>query len=200
MFLIPKNSWQAKKTKDKGLGVFAKREIKKGTIIGDYLGKVIKTIEYDLNKDRDGLYLMYYSDQASIYPDLKKPDIHLINHSCSPNCWIYTYCGHTLFFTVRKIKPDEELTISYLLAPKGKCNPCTHVCKCKSKNCTGTMHLTESKYKIWQKSQEIQNKKTKRAAFIYGKNLPRLRSYPKILVSDPIYELLPLFGLNQDCR
>ena len=54
------------------------------------------------------------------------------------------------------------------------------------------MHLTESKYALWQKFQEEQSKKTKRASFKYGKNLPRLRSYPKIVDSDPIYKAIQL--------
>jgi len=155
MFLIKDDFWQVKRTKEKGLGIFAKKGIEAGTIIGDYLGKVIETARYDFNNDKDGLYLMYYTDEASIYPNLKKPGIHLLNHSCAPNCWIYTYQYHTLFFALRNIKPTEELTISYLLSPKGKsCNPCKHICKCNSKFCTGTMHLSKDKYKKWQKFQD----------------------------------------------
>src|ERR1700687_1155673 len=103
MFLLPREFWEIKKTKEKGLGVTARKKINKGTIIGDYLGKVIKTREYDFSKVKQELYLLYYSDQASIYPDLGEPGIHLINHSCAPNCWMYTYKGHTLFFAIRKI-------------------------------------------------------------------------------------------------
>jgi len=131
---------------------------------------------------------MYFTDTACIYPNLKKPGIHLLNHSCSPNCWIYIYCGHTLFFALRDINPGEELTISYLLSPLDEtCNPCTHDCKCKSKSCTGTMHLTQDKYEMWQKFQNRQKKKTKATKIIFGKNLPKLRIYPKINPNNPIY-------------
>lgn len=184
MFLISDDYWQIQKTKEKGYGVFAKKEIKKGTIIGDYLGKVIKTAEYDLGRDKKGLYLMYFTDQTSIYPNLKKPGTHLLNHSCSPNCWIYTFKGHTLFFAIRKINPQEELTISYLLSPKDEnCKDCPHDCKCKSKFCTGTMHLAQDKYEKWQRFQNKQ-KKTKAAKVVFGKNLPKLTTYPKIEIHD----------------
>lgn len=180
MFLISSDSWQVKRTKAKGLGVFTKKEIKAGTIIGDYLGKVIKTAEHDLEKDKGEIYLMYYTDEAAIYPDLKKPGTHLLNHSCSPNCWIYTYRGHTLFFALRNIQPGEELTISYLLDPKDKtCDPCIHACKCNSKLCTGTMHTSQAKYEKWQTFQNSQ-KKTKTQKAVFGKNLSKLTSYPKI--------------------
>ena len=191
MFLIKDDFWQIKATEEKGFGVFAKKEIKAGTIIGDYLGKVIKTAQYDLNRNKNGLYLMYYTDQASIYPNLKKPGIHSLNHSCTPNCWIYTYRGHTLFFALRKINPGEELTISYLLSPLDEnCNPCTHKCKCESNYCTGTMHLTQDKYEKWQKFQNEEKKKNKKAKAVFGKNLPKLSSYPKIIPDNPIYTLI----------
>lgn len=191
MFLIKKDSWQIKKTKEKGYGVFARKKIKTGMIIGDYLGKVIETARYDLDKDKNGLYLMYFTDEASIYPNLKKSGTHLLNHSCAPNCWIYTYRGHTLFFTLKNIDPGEELTISYLLSPNdGACSPCAHVCKCDSKYCTGTMHLPKDKYKSWQKFQEEEKKKTKTAKFTFGKTLPKLASYPKKIPVSPIYTIM----------
>lgn len=188
MFLLKKDFWQIKKTKEKGFGVFAKKKIDAGSVIGDYLGKVIKTAEYDLDKDKDGLYLMYLTDQSSIYPNFKKPGTHLLNHSCEPNCWIYTYCGHSLFFTLREIEAGEELTIYYLLSPKSKnCNSCLHTCKCKSKSCTGSMHLSEDKYQKWQRFQNKEKKKTKIVKFVYGKNLPKLTSYPETIPNNPIY-------------
>jgi len=191
MFLLADDWWQIKATGEKGLGVFAKKEIKAGTIIGDYLGKVIKTAQYDPDRDKKGLFLMYFTDQASIYPNLKKPGIHLLNHSCTPNCWIYTYRGHSLFFALRKIIPEEELTILYLLSPKDKdCDPCTHQCKCESKFCTGTMHMSRDKYDKWQKFQNIQKKKTKTAKTVFGQNLPKLSSYPKKIPNNPIYTLI----------
>ena len=191
MFLIKPDSWEVKRTREKGVGIFAKKEIGASTVIGDYLGKVIRTREYDLKNDKKGLYLMYYSDQASIYPNLKKPDIHLLNHSCRPNCWIYIYKGHTLFFALKKIKPGEELTISYLLSPNdGTCSPCTHICKCNSKHCTGTMHLPKDKYEKWQSFQNSQKKKTKRAKVVFGKNLTKLSFYPKTIPNSPIYQSL----------
>lgn len=192
MFLLKRNYWQIKKTKVKGYGVFAKIEIAAGTIIGDYLGKVLKTAEYDLDSDKNGLYLMFFTDQASIYPDLNTPGIHLLNHSCKPNCWIYTYKDHTLFFTLRKINSKEELTISYLLAPKRKSCilSCLHICRCGSKNCTGTMHLSEEKYQLWQDFQDKENKSNEKVKVVFNKNLPKLPSYPKLIPTNPIYPII----------
>jgi hypothetical protein len=156
MFFISKSYYKIKKTRDKGRGIFAKKEIKAKTIIGEYTGEKIEIEKYDLEKDKEGLYLMFLDDKYAIYPDLKLEDIHLINHSCEPNCWILNSNGKVYFFTLRDIKIGEELTISYLLPPKDKtCDPCNHECKCKSKKCTGTMHLSQTRFKKWQSFQSL---------------------------------------------
>ncbi len=188
MFLISNDFWEIRGAGHKGNGVFTKKKISAGTVIGDYLGTVINIAEYDLENDKKGLYMMSYADQAGIYPDFTKPGLHLINHSCEPNCWMYTYHAHTLFFALREIKAHEELTISYLLSPKDEmCNPCTHDCRCESAQCTGTMHLPKDKYDLWQKFQNSQMKKTKTAPFVFGEDLPKLDSYPTSIPVKSIY-------------
>ena len=193
MFLLGNDYWEVKKTKEKGSGVFAKKEIAKGIIIGDYLGIVLRP--QDAVVDEENFYLMYYSDQAVIAPDLKIPGPHLLNHSCMPNCWIYVYRGHTLLFSLRKIEIGEEMTLSYLLSPKDEtCSPCVHNCKCGSSLCIGTMHLPQEKYEMWQKFQDQESKKTRKARVVFGKNLPKLKVYPKIIPNNPIYEAMCSFG------
>jgi SET domain-containing protein len=154
MFFLPQNFWEIRNTGKKGRGVFCLNEIKAKTIIGEYTGIKIKIEEYDLEKDKDGLYLMFLNDKYAIYPDLEIDDIHLINHSCNPNCWIFNTGKHIYFFALRDIKIGEELTVSYLLPPIGECKPCNHNCFCESDNCSGTMHQTENQYNRWQKFQE----------------------------------------------
>lgn len=191
MILLNEDSWEVKPTKYKGDGLFAKKEIKPGIVIGDYLGKVLRTAEADIPSEKESFYLMYYHDQASIFPDLTKPGIHLLNHSCMPNCAFFTFHGHILFFTLRKIFAGEELTVNYMLSPQDEfCNPCPHICKCESEFCTGTMHLSEDRYLKWREFQESQAKKTKRKRIAYNKDLPPLTSYPKLIPAYPIYNLL----------
>jgi hypothetical protein len=191
MILLKNEYWEVKTTKDKGKGLFARKIIPTGVIIGDYLGKVLRTRDLDMEFMKNNLYLMYYHDQASIYPDLEKDGIHLINHSCSPNCWIYTYKGHTLVFALKEIFPDEELTISYLLAPKGPfCNPCPHICKCGSRSCSKTFHISEDKFRKWRDFQSAREKKDKRARIKYGGELKILPSYPTKIPNDYIKTVL----------
>lgn len=190
MILLDAHSWEVRQTKNKGRGLFAKRDIESGIVIGDYLGKVIRTADAVVD-EQAGVYLMYYSDRAVISPDLTRPGIHLLNHSCRPNCWIYTYFGHTLFFTLRKILAGEELTISYLISPRDEfCNPCVHICKCGSVGCRQNMHMTLENYKRWRKFWDKQVKNTKRVRVRFGTDLPPLESYPEKIAIDSIYREL----------
>ena len=118
-----------KKTSQKGRGVFAKKDIAPGTVIGDYLGKIILNREID--EKTQGLYDMRINDFFSILPDPKKEGVHLTNHSCEPNLGMYEIGIHTIFFALRKIFKGEELLVSYYLGPPEKktCNPCTHECE-----------------------------------------------------------------------
>jgi hypothetical protein len=191
MFLIPNDSWKVKKTAQKGRGIFAARDIAPGTLIGDYLGKVVSPAEENNIDEKDNFYLMYYHDRASIFPDLSQPGVHLLNHSCTPNSWMYTYKGHTLFFTIRKVFKGEELTINYLLSPQDStCAPCTHLCSCEGVICQETMHLGKKKYEAWSAFHDKQMKATKPERIKYGKDLPPLLSYPSSFPDDSVYDLL----------
>jgi uncharacterized protein len=190
MVLLPEDSWEVKDVAGKGRGLFAKKDIPPGTIIGDYLGKIIRPEDEEQYDNDDHFYLMYYHDTASVYPDLSTPGIHLLNHSCAPNTWMYTYYGHTLYFAIRKIFAGEELTVSYLLSPQDKdCNPCTHLCSCNSVICFTTMHLSDERYKAWEKVHDEQAEKTPREEVTYDQMLKPLASYPDSLPDHPIYTL-----------
>lgn len=192
MFLLPQDHWKVKITKHKGKGVFATKDIPAGTVIGDYLGKVIHTKQEEEYEKKHGFYSMYYHDNASVFPDPKTDGIHLINHSCSPNSWMYTYRGHTLYFSTRKIFKGEEITISYLLGPQDKeCNPCTDICKCGSINCSQTMHMPEKHYNAWTSYDTKKGKETKTERIRLNKALPPLSSYPTNI---PDHDIYTLFG------
>lgn len=189
MFFLADNQWEIKKAGKKGRGVFTKVDISPGQIIGDYLGKVVHPADEETIQDESNFYLMWYHDRASIFPDLKKPGIYLINHSCTPNTWMYTYKGHTLFFALRKIFKGEELTVNYLLSPLDKsCKPCEHLCHCGTIICRGTMHLSEKKYDEWNRFQDKEIT-TKRERIRYNTTLKPLASYPDSIDDNSLYTL-----------
>ena len=194
MILLANDYWEIRKTIKKGRGIFTKKDIPKGAIIGDYIGKVIHP--RDAVVDEENFYLMYYHDYAVIAPDLEKPGIHLLNHSCVPNVWLYIYKGHTLAFALDKIPKGEELTIPYLLSPKDEfCKPCLHVCECGHLQCSKTMHLSKENYDKWRKFNDKWAKETKRERVRYGKELPLLSTYPEKISGDYIKGVNQLFKL-----
>jgi hypothetical protein len=179
MIFLSDDLWEVRTTPNRGRGLFARKTIAKATLIGDYIGKVIHP--RDAVVDENNFYLMYYHDLAAISPDLEKPGVHLLNHSCIPNCILYIYKGHTLAFALRDILKGEELTIRYLLAPKDDIDQsCEHVCQCNQTLCLKTMHLSKEKYAKWRAITDAQAKETKKERIRYGKDLKLLSSYPKI--------------------
>jgi hypothetical protein len=167
MLLIPESSWEVRgrafSSDDYGKnnrGIFALQPIPAGTVVGDYLGLLIpneQEAEYDSVRD---VYVMYYDAELSIWPDPSQPGIHLVNHACEPNCGIVTYQGHSLYVALRKIHPEEELTVSYLLAPiDDECAPCRHACRCRARSCTGSMHLPIDRYAAWRQFDERQSRR-----------------------------------------
>ena len=196
MILLPKDSWEMRKTKDRGRGIFATKDIEAGTVVGDYIGRIVHPEEEDELESEGNFYLMYYHDYASIYPDVKSAGVHVINHSCNPNTWMYTYKGHTLYFAIRHIFPGEEITVSYLVSAQDKdCNPCNHLCICGALFCFQSWHLSEKRYDEWAEVHDRQEKKTKRGRVKFGETLPTLKEYPKNLGDDPVYVL---FGAEKE--
>lgn len=168
MFLLPDDVWEmrgrafsADDAEKRNRGIFARRPIRAGTIIGDYLGLLIpneREAEYETGPD---VYLMYYDERVSIWPDQAESGVHIVNHSCEPNVGITTYRGHVLYFALRLIHPDEELLVSYLLGPiDDECAPCRHACWCRARSCTGTMHLPIDRYVAWTRFEEQERTRT----------------------------------------
>src|SRR5258706_7870766 len=141
MLLIDSSYWEVRETEKKGRGIFVKKDIPPGTIIGDYLGVIMPDSE--ISEEVHGLYDMHFNDTAAIVADSKEIGVHIINNSCAPNCDTYTYKSHVLFFALRHIFVGEELSISYYLEPPEKGHICNHPCFCNTPVCRGTMHVSE---------------------------------------------------------
>ena len=190
MFLIPASYLHIKKTKKKGRGVFALKPIAAGTVIGDYLGKIVKDREAERLEKRNGgicFSMDYTGGDTSIYPDIKSPGIHIINHSCAPNCDAYYYFGHTLYFALRRIFPGEELTVDYGFDPRS--DDTVSYCLCGSPFCHGTMYagpekLTESRV-FFQKQTRGQHFKICQP----GEILQPLAKYPSKIKDFVFYDL-----------
>jgi len=183
MILLDKNFYIIKTTKQKGRGVFAKKEIPNGTIVADYLGRLIKVEQENAYEKKFGNYIMFYNHRASIVPaDIKAVGAHLFNHSCSANCAIMPLQKHMAFTALRKVFPNEELTVNYAIEPPSTKDKIHYPCFCESPLCHGTMHASKNRDEKWCRFvRKQQDKDFNKLEVKFGECLKPLKKYPKFL-------------------
>jgi SET domain-containing protein len=153
--------YKIKKSKidNKGRGLYASRDIKKGTKIINYIGKIITNKEADESSKYDNkkrIYLFSLNNKFSLDGDFSYNIAGLVNHSCDNNC-DYNGKGLKIWITaIRDIKKGEEITCDYGFSfdEDYKQFPC----KCGSRNCCGFIVREESRWRI-NKKFAMKNKK-----------------------------------------
>ena len=132
-----------------GRGVFAKKNIPKGTRIIEYAGKRVlkKDIAADLLKGLTSLvYIMNLNEIMAIDAERDGNDARFVNHSCLPNCIVYFFNEVPYIYALREIITGEELSFDYKmgfaeaerqlsLELKKTFLPCC----CGAANCRGTL-------------------------------------------------------------
>ena len=117
-----------------GRGVFARRRIPAGIVLGEILGTVLD------DYPEDPSYVMELSAGRLLDP---APPLRFMNHSCDPNCEIFYWetepeGGTNLeedrlwLQTIRPVDPGEEILIDYSW-PADAAIPC----RCGATNCRG---------------------------------------------------------------
>ena len=143
----------------KGRGLYATRDIKEGTKIIDYVGKLItkkQTQDSDKYDNSKPIYLFTINKRYDLDGDFPWNTAGLINHSCDPNSQ-YDGKGLKIWITaIKNIKKDQEFTCDYGFGfdKDYKQFPC----KCGSKNCCGYIVREESRWRI-NKKFSMKNKK-----------------------------------------
>jgi len=136
----------------KGRGLYAAKDIKEGTRIIDYVGKIItikQTEESEKFNNSKPIYLFNLNNRYDLDGDVSWNTARLINHSCSNNC-DYNGVGLKLWVvTIKNIKKGEELTCDYGFGYDE--NFKQFRCKCGSKNCCGYILRAESRWRINKK-------------------------------------------------
>ena len=153
--------YRIKKSKidNKGRGLYAKKDIKKGTKIIDYVGKIITNKQVDESNKYDNskpIYLFTLNKRYTLDGDFPWNKAGLINHSCDPNAQ-YDGKGLKIWITaIKDIKKGEECTCDYGFGfdQDYKQFPC----KCSAKNCCGYIIREESRWRI-NKKFAMSNKK-----------------------------------------
>jgi uncharacterized protein len=148
--------YNARNSKIHGKGVFAIKDIKKGTKIIEYIGNKIpkskgdkvakKQIEIsEKNPEEGAVYIFDLNKKYDLDGNVPWNTARLINHSCSPNCETEQDEDDKIWIvSIKNIKKGEELTYNYGYDLD---NYLDHPCKCGSDNCVG--YILAEKY--WKK-------------------------------------------------
>ena len=148
--------YKVKKSKIDNLGVYAAANIKAGTKIIYYKGKIITKKETEINPKYDNdkaIYLFNLNSRYDLDGDFKFNTARLINHSCEPNCEVEITDNQIWISSIKKVKKDDELTYNYGYPFDSDFDD--HVCKCGSKKCVGFI----LSYDDWPKLKKALNKK-----------------------------------------
>ena len=141
--------YKQKKSKINNRGLFASKNITKGTKIIYYVGKIISKKESEKNSKFDNdkaIYLFNLNSKYDLDGDFMYNTARLINHSCSPNCEVEGKGLKLWISSIKDIKKNEELTYDYGFSFDE--NYEDFPCKCGSKNCCGYIVREGSRWRI----------------------------------------------------
>jgi uncharacterized protein len=117
-----------------GRGLFARARIPARRKVGELGGEVITQAEARRRaRGHHSIKIVELGDGTAIDASRRGNHFKYVNHSCSPNAFMRVAYGRLEFYSLREIKPGEELTCNY-----GE----THhegalSCRCQSARCQG---------------------------------------------------------------
>ena len=140
-----------------GQGLYAAKDIKKGTQIIDYVEKIMTKKQTEESKKFDNLkpiYLFNLNNKYDLDGSYSSNTARLINHSCLNNC---DYEGQGLklwVVAIKDIKKGDELTCDYGFSYDSDYKQ--FPCKCGSINCVGYIVRESSRWRINKKFKKNQ--------------------------------------------
>ncbi|MDZ4789132.1 MAG: SET domain-containing protein-lysine N-methyltransferase [Blastochloris sp.] len=133
-----------RKSRIHGEGVFAAREIPKGTRVIEYVGERItkaeaarrseQQVEMSKAGDCGAVYIFESTLRHDIDGNVPWNPARLINHSCKPNCAAKNLRGRIWISAVRAIPEGAELSYDYGYDID---HYSEHPCRCGSLSCCG---------------------------------------------------------------
>ncbi|KAL4440395.1 hypothetical protein ABPG75_003396 [Micractinium tetrahymenae] len=138
-----------------GWGGFAKTALKAHDMVIEYVGELVRHSVADLRERRlydakvgAGTYVFRLNGQWCVDATCAGNLAHMLNHSCSPNCysrtirWAACITGrggtetdHVVLFAARDIEAGEELTYNYRFCGQEQLR-----CNCGAPGCTGLVN------------------------------------------------------------
>ena len=144
--------YKIKKSKIDKNGLYANQNIKKGTKIIEYKGKIISVKESERNPKFDNgkaIYLFNINKKYDLDGDFKFNTARLINHSCEPNCEVFGSGFKIWIYAMKNIRKDEELSYDYGFNYDEDYK--AYPCKCGAKNCARYIVRQGSRWRIKNK-------------------------------------------------
>jgi len=118
-------------------GIYADQTIPPGRKVIEYTGEKINRRESKRREDTH--YLFELNSYWTIDGSVGGSGAEFINHSCDPNLETRILREHILYFSLRRIKKGEELTVDYNFDPKVERVKCI----CGAKSCRGTINIKD---------------------------------------------------------
>ena len=141
--------YKVKKSRIDNNGLYANRNIRKGTKIIEYKGKVITRKQSEENpkfNNEKAIYLFNLNKRYDLDGDFKFNTARLINHSCEPNCEVAGSGFKIWVYAIKNIKKNDELSYDYGFSYDKDYKQ--FPCRCKSKNCVGYIVREGSRWRI----------------------------------------------------
>jgi len=96
-----------------GLGLFATRPIKRRVRIAEYKGPRLNLEQAEKAEAKGNRYLFEVNSRWTIDGKARSNVARYFNHSCNPNSDVTIRQGRVFVYTLRPIKPGEEITYNY---------------------------------------------------------------------------------------
>lgn len=161
----PDNKWLiVRNSPVHGYGCFARRDIKKGQRLIEYLGDRISHKDADKRYEdadpNDNHTFLFIADRKTVIDATTGGnESRFINHSCDGNCTSEIEKGRVFIDATKDIRKGEELGYDYQI-PRDRNDPANvdkiYACRCGSPKCRGTM--------LWPAKRPKPRKKVKAKA------------------------------------
>jgi SET domain-containing protein len=144
----PPNPWLVlQRSGIHGRGVYARKDIPKGTRLIEYTGELISNAEADRRYEdekmsRHHTFLFILNSRSCVDAAVGGNIARFINHQCDPNCVAWIEGKHIWIDALRDIKQGEELGYEYEydFDPEYTIEDLEfYGCKCGSPKCRGTI-------------------------------------------------------------
>ena len=143
----------------KGKGLYASKNIKAGTKIIDYVGKIVTNKQIDESNKYDNskpIYLFTLNKKYTLDGDFAWNIAGLINHSCDPNCEVDGKGLKLWISSIKDIRKGEELSYDYGFGYDEDYKQ--FPCKCGAMNCCGYIVREGSRWRINKKFRKKTSK------------------------------------------